>query len=286
VLADFTPRSTWGTLFSLRQAGVPAGGVVAAGLGGILVEGYGWVPALEGALAVLAAATLFMSLVPTRFNHARPLVTFEPRRLLTMQALTRPARVVWSTPGLPRLVGAGAGFAMSHGAVTQFMVVYFNSGLGLPLERAAALFAIMQTCAIFGRVVFGAIADRIGSPLLVLTALAPLSALCCLSLTVFDPTWSLPMHVAFALAVGCAVGTWNGLYLAEVARCAAPEKISVTTASASFFTFSAYTVTPPLVGLLARAIGWRPTFALIAVAPLMGALLLRQAVRLPRSFEP
>ncbi len=52
VLADFTPKQRWGTLFSVRQAGVPIGGVV-AGLGTTTASlAYGWQSTVL-ALAVL-----------------------------------------------------------------------------------------------------------------------------------------------------------------------------------------------------------------------------------------
>ncbi len=283
ILADFTPKSAWGTLFSVRQAGVPAGGVLSAFIAGAALQPYGWTLAIWGALVPVLATAVFLLCVPRRFNRARALEPFSLRRLLDWRNVIRPLRNIRSIRGLPPLVAAGAGLAMGHGAVTQFLVIYLNSGLGLPVAHGALLFALMQTSAIGGRIVIGALVDAFGSPTGALRILAPLSACSCLTLAVFSADWSLPMQMTAAVVMGMTVGTWNGVYLAEIARSAPPAQISSATASSAVFTFLSYMVTPPLVGALATLAGWRLTFAIIALAPLAaGVVLSRRAPASPQ----
>ncbi len=274
ILADFTPKSAWGTLFSVRQAGVPAGGVLAASIAYYTLQGYGWAAPLTGALIPVALTTLFLFNTPPRYNRARLLEPFSAGKLFDWQNIVRPVRNIRQVDGLPTLVAAGTGLAMGHGAVTQFLVIYLNSALSLSVTRCALLFAIMQSCAIAGRVVIGTLADRFTSPMMALRMLAPLSALACITLASFDPQWSEAWQITATVAIGLSVGTWNGLYLAEIARRSPSSQISSATASSAVFTFLSYMITPPLVGALAMHIGWRPTFALIALAPLSAGLLL------------
>jgi MFS family permease len=274
ILADFTPKSAWGTLFSIRQAGVPAGGVLAASIAYFSLQDYGWAAPLMGALIPVALTTLFLFNTPQRYNQARLPEAFSAGKLFDWRNIARPIRNIRQVDGLAVLVAAGAGLAMGHGAVTQFLVIYLSSGLGLPVARGAVLFAVMQACAIAGRIIIGALADRFASPMLALRLLAPLSAFACVTLALFDPDWSWAWQITATVIMGVSVGTWNGLYLAEVARRSPSSQISSATASSAVFTFLSYMITPPLVGALATLVGWRPTFALIALAPLSAGLLL------------
>jgi MFS family permease len=285
ILADFTPKASWGTLFSIRQSGVPAGGVLAGIIAGATLQHSGWVISLWAAIVPVALTAAFLLVTPRRYNHARQLEVFATRRLFDWHNIIRPFQFVRELKGMALLVAAGAGLAMGHGAVTQFLVIYLNAGLGISIAQAALLFAIMQTSAIAGRIVVGALVDRFGTPIQALRLLAPLSAVSCLALAAFNPTWSLTEQICAAVIMGMTVGTWNGLYLAEIARRAPPAQISTATASSAVFTFLSYMITPPLVGVLAATIGWRETFVLIALAPMFAGILLFYSANLTDGTE-
>ena len=273
ILADFTPRSAWGTLFSIRQAGVPAGGIVAAAIASATLSLYGWTTSMGVTLMLLAMVAGALVVVPRRFNASRPLELFSAQRLFDINNIVRPYRIVRSVRGLPTLVAAGCGLAMSHGAVTQFFVLYLHS-LGAALTDAAALFALVQTCAMAGRIVFGGVADKMGSSRIVLLILAPLSAAASGLLAFYSVDWSFTGQVVAAIIIGLTVGTWNGLYLAEIARLVTPAMVASATASSAVFTFVTYMITPPLVGTLASNFGWRSGFLAVAMAPIGAGLLL------------
>lgn len=284
ILADFTPRKRWGILFSLRQAGVPAGGIFAGILSMLLLAAYGWHLTMLVCIAVVALLLAALHFVPARYNSSRPLARFSLGKLLTPANFWRPFATTRELPGLTSLVAAGCGFAMVHGAVTSFFVLYLVETQGMPQKSAAALFIVLQSTAILGRVVFGALADRLGSPLPVLGALAPLSALSAILLSVITPAWPPAAYIAAALVIGLTVGTWNGLYLAEIARLAPQEKIASATAAAAVFGFATYTITPPLVGLLVWQYGWVTAFRVVALAALFAGLVL--ALRRRRTHRP
>lgn len=281
ILADFTPRSMWGTLFSLRQAGVPAGGIAAGAIGTFLVAHIGWRGAIEVVMGLLLVVALGLLLAPPRYNESRPLVPFAPGGLIDPASIARPFLVVRGVPGLPSLVGVGFCLGFVHATVTSFFVLYLNIGLGMALPSAASLFAILQALAIAGRILFGLLADRIGSPLPVLKILAPLSAASALMLSFFSADWDGSSQILAAIVIGLAVGTWNGLYLAEIARLAPAHAVSEATASAGFFGFFAYMLAPPLVGWLATSVGYRATFRIVAVAALAAFVTLVVRERRP-----
>lgn len=274
VLADFTPKYAWGTVFSLRQAAVPAGGVLAGVIGSWLIATSGWRLPLEVVMIVCAALAISLLLVPRRFNGQRALQPFKLAHVFDPANAARPLAIVRKVPGLPSLVSVGWALGFVHATVTSFFVTFLSSGVGVPLARAAFLFAIVQGCAIIGRIIFGAIADWFRSPMLVLKILAPLAATSAILLGSIDAAWSAVAQLTAAITIGMTVGTWNGLYLAEIARLAPSADVGEATAGASVFSFTAYLLAPPLVGKLATLIGYRLTFELVAVAAVCALVLL------------
>jgi MFS family permease len=275
VLADSTPRAMWGTLFSLRQAAVPVGGILAGVIGTWVVPTHGWRAALEVVILVLALIGLALFLVPRRLDRNRPLQPFRAGALIDLGNLVRPFRFARRVAGLPSLIAAGCALGVAHCAVISFFVTYLVAGLDMPLQAAAALFALLQACAIGGRVLVGVIADRVGSPLPVLKLLAPLSAVSALLLGIFSPQWSPLVQWLAAIMIGLTVGTWNGLYLAEIARLSPAADVSDATAAASVFGFLTYTLTPPAFGILAGIIGYGDAFRAVALSSfLAGAILV------------
>lgn len=280
VLADFTPRQVWGTVFSLRQAAVPVGGVIAGVLGSWLVAKDGWRLPLEAVMLICGLLIVSLLAVPRRYNDSRPAKPFSFKELIDPRNVIRPARTVRGVRGLRSLIVAGWSLAFVHATVTSFFVTFLSSGVGMPIVEAAFLFAVLQGCAIFGRIIFGAIADWLGSPVRMLKLLAPMSAISGVMLANIAADWSHAAHLAAAVTIGMTVGTWNGLYLAEIARLAPAADVGEATAGSAVFTFTAYLLAPPIVGWLIPRIGYHTTFESVAMSALfaLGVLLYREHV--------
>jgi MFS family permease len=277
VLAEHTPRRRWGTLFSLRQAGVPLGGVTTGLLGGALLAHHGWQSALLAIATLTAASGLALLLAPRRFSAGYPRARFRAAALFEPTNALRPFQAMALAPGLWRLAIACLGFALVQSVTLQFLVTYLVADLGYGAALAGLLFAVTQGASVIGRVALGFVADRIGSPRPVLVVLAAFSALSVLLLAALGRGWSLPALVSVATIVGLSVATWNGLYLAEVANLAPADRVSEATAGTTFFVFLTYTVVPPLFGLAARIFGYGPSYAATALAAIAaGALLLER----------
>ncbi len=274
VLADFTPRHMWGTLFSMRQAAVPVGGVISGVMGSWLVSSSGWRLPLEIVMIICALLGLVLLLLPSRYNESRPLKPFRIGRIFDPGNLARPLTTVRSIKGLGSLVVVGWSLAFVHATVTSFFVIFLSAGVGLPLARAAFLFAIVQGCAVFGRILFGGIADWLGSPVRVLRLLAPMSACSAVMLANIAADWGDAAHMLAAATIGMTVGTWNGLYLAEVARLAPAAEVGEATAGSSVFTFTAYLLAPPVVGWMIPRFGYHTTFELVASAAIFALVVL------------
>lgn len=287
ILADHTPRASWATLFSIRQAGVPLGGVIAGTLGAWISARYGWRPALTGIALVMAVLVGLLVFAPRAFNESRPRPPFRLSPVFDIRNVRRPFRATWEVDGLMRIAIACAGFAVVQGATIAFFVTYLNTDLGYSLATAGSLFATLQVSSVAGRVILGTVADRVGSPRPVMKALAVLSAASALLLATLSP--GLPPHVTFPIAafVGFSIATWNGLYLAEVAILAPKDAVSEATAATTFFVFFTYMVIPPLFGLAARSFGYPAAFVVAAAGAVVSGVTLMLAPRAgtPRADE-
>lgn len=273
ILADHTPRAYRGSLFSLRQAGVPLGGVIAGAVGSWLIVVYGW----RSAFAIMAACGVglcsILLLAPRQYNESRPRHPFRLGRLFHLSNVLIPFRVVAATPGLQRLSAACIGFAAVQGATTAFFVTFMTAGLGFSLTFAGTLYAMLLAASVAGRIVLGFVADWFGSPRPVLSALAVLSVISSLLIAAMSAQWSTPLVFAIVLFVGFSISTWNGLYLAEIAILA-PERVSEATAATTFFVFSTYMITPPIAGLIISLFGYRAVFLVTACVAVSSAVIL------------
>ena len=103
---------------------------------------------------------------------------------------------------------------------------------------------------------------------------------CCaaIALATLDASWPAAAHYAVLVFMGLTVATWNGLWLAEIAAMA-PDNVSEATASATFFVFGTYMVTPPLMGLVIKTWGYRPAFLLAAAFVAAALAILSLAPR-------
>lgn len=285
ILADHTPKAYRSTLFSIRQAAVPLGGIVAGTIGGALIAAYGWRIALALVAAVCILVCLLLFLAPKSLNESRPRKPFRTANLLSLTNIAEPFRIVAAVPGLVQLAVACVGFAAVQGATVAFYVIFLTVGLGLDLKLAGLLFASMQASSVAGRVILGIAADRIGSPMPVMKLLSVTSCLSALALAAMTPAW--PVWCLFAVAIfsGFSISTWNGLYLAQIANITPTERVSEATAGTTFFVFATYAVTPPIAGILIRLLGYRAMFAIMALAACLPGLVLLYGFRAPRAGE-
>ena len=285
LLALHTARARRATLFSLRQAGVPLGGVLAGSAGTVIAAAFGWRAALGlfGVLALLVAPVLV--LVPRGLDGAAQRPRFRIAKLFAARNLGAPFRTIRAVPGLGRISLACIGFSVVQGTVNTYFALYATTELGLSLVTAGTLFATMQSTSVLGRVVLGFVADRVGSPMPVLRCLSLLSGASALLLASLSGAWpSALLYLALAF-MGLCIATWNGLYLAEVATIA-PERVGEASAAATFFVFATYMVTPPIMGVVIATAGYRAAFVAAAASVLTAFLVLVWPQKVPVRGRP
>ena len=252
-----------GFFLSLKQSGVPLGGLLAGVVLPPVAVAFGWRWAFGLAVAVCLAAA---ALTP----------------------LLRNAAVIRSAAGSPRglpgarrqLVVVGAfGFVMSGTQWTflTYLTLYLTGERGFGLADAGLALAVAQALGAGGRLLCGHLSDAEGRRIRILLAMA------CLALTSLALLASNPGTAAIwpVVAVsGFAIVGWNGAYHALVAERAGPGRVGRASGEALFFGFAGAVTVPPLLGVLADATGsWQPLWAVAAAAVGLAGLALWAGLR-------
>lgn len=274
ILSAHVPKPWWGTAFSIRQAGVPLGGAIAGILGTALAVRYGWQVAMAGLAVVPLICAAALLAVPRAFRGGKNGERFQFSGLFRPSIIITPLQTLKALPQLHGLTFASLGFAAVQGSLFSFFTTYMTDGIGLGLAFAGSLFATMQIVSFIGRLGAGVLADTIGSVRLVLIGMSFAAAVSCLLMANIEPTWPAPVLFSVAGLVGLCAATWNGLFLAEIARVVPSDMVGQATAASTFFTFAAYMCTPPAFALAVHLANYQVAFMLTGLAALLAFTLL------------
>ncbi len=276
VLNRFAPAQHRSLVFSIKQSGVPLGGVLAGLLVPAALAAAGW-RAASVALA-LATLALTLSIGPLRASidadAARDL-PLRPARFVDPRALSTPFKSLAGNRGLQLVTVASVAFAIVQGSALAFFVTYLTVELGMSLFAAGVAFSVMQVTGVAGRIAIGWLADRAGSPPAVLAFLGGTSSLAMLGVLLLGPSSPAWMVSALAGVIGVASTSWNGVFMAEVSQLAPEGKVAEVAAAATFFTFIGYIVGPAaFASVIGLGGSYRAAFAVLAAVPLFGIVAL------------
>jgi len=281
VLQRYAPARHRNLVFSIKQAGVPLGGVLAGLVLPALVEAFGWRAALAFGVAVSIATVIAVQALRDQVDaHRDRTQDVGLGAFLALANLMRPLRALRATPALSPLLVAGVCFALGQGVWLTYLVTILVGEFGMSLQAAGFVFAITQVTGVLGRVLLGWLSDRAGSAVLVLKAVAIASGATSLALALATPAWPFWTLCLLAGVAGITVTSWNGLQLAEVARAAPRNLIAETTAGATVVVFMAYVVGPSAYALLVAATGrFDIGYVVVSAFGLLGFAALQRAPR-------
>lgn len=235
VLQRYSPPDKRNLIFSIKQAGVPLGGVIAGLIIPSIVLVAGWRAALFACACLVVLTTVLTWRIGGRLDESAA----SRRRLFTMpnleslRALRVPLQSLAHNRGLLKMSIVGSLFAVSQSCWFTFTVIYLIDELDFSLGLAGIVFAVMQVGGVIGRIVLGWISDRIHSATVTLSITAILSATTTVLLGLSDTSWPLWAVVTLVFFAGCSAASWNGVQIAEIARRSPPGMISETAAGSS-----------------------------------------------------
>jgi MFS family permease len=270
LLVRTTPYSMMSVVFSIKQTGVPLGGALAGAIVPHLVAFFGWKLA---ALWVGAGGILLcigLSPFRKRFDRER---THSSR--LSWKNAGQAIRMTMRQPELRQIVIASFFFSTMQLCLVSFIVTYLIAHVGMTLVQAGMALSVAQGCGIIGRIMWGALADRLVKPRLMLGLLGIAMTAGALAAAAFEPHWPYPAVLIVCAVFGAAAIGWNGVYLAEVARVATTEHAGEATGGSLFFTFLGVLLGLPAFSLIIDMTGsYALGFGIAAMATLAcGAVL-------------
>jgi len=263
--------------FSIKQTGVPLGGILAGLVVPWLLIRYSWQNSMLVIATSVVVASLILQLCRKQFD-----VQLEPGANLFRGNFFSSLRLVLSHPQLKLIAIATFFFSATQQCYIYFLVTFLESNIGWDNQKAGIALAILGASAVLGRILWGAVADATGRSQLLIMVLAFAMATVTLLTGLITPEWSSISIFILCGVFGATGAAWNGIYLAEITRHVATEDVSRATGGGLFVTFFGVVVAPPIFGLIINLTNSFETayIALGSATMLIGLLLLKNQRKL------
>ncbi|MDH3287387.1 MAG: MFS transporter [Betaproteobacteria bacterium] len=260
LLARFAPAKRRNLIFSLKQTGVPLGGVGAAAITPAVAVVFGWQWALVGNALVLCGLVLLLQRGRPHWDN-----DCDPAARIGVNPFASVAEI-WQHDGLRLLSIAGGCFVIVQICLSTFTVVFFAEEVGIGLIEAGIVLTASQVGGVAGRVFWGWMADVTRSCFGVLAVLAAVMLAACLLAYFITAGWSILAACALFFVIGSTASGWNGAFLGEVARVTPRPAVSRMTGGSLVYV-NVFKMLGPIVftNIYLASGSYALTFALLAV---------------------
>ena len=275
LLVPQTPMPVFNLVMSLRQIGVPLGGVLAALILPALSLAIGWRGALLSELGPVLLLAILMEFPRRRWDIGR-----EPERSVWGRTLLHPFMLLRDSR-FRRLSTAAFVYAGLALCLVAFMTVQLTGVVGLTLVQAGQILAAYQIAGSLSRPVWGWIADRFITPAQMLAVLGLGMAAASGLTALYAPGWPVWAVMANAVLAGCTAGGYTGVGYAEYAALGGARRTEATGLGTAIF-FAGGMAAPPIFGAAVTALGgYRGSYLFGAALALGCGLLLLLPPRKP-----
>jgi MFS family permease len=268
LLVPHTPRHIFNMVMSLRQIGVPLGGVFAALILPPLVIHFGWRPAILMELVPVLLLIAAMEIPRRRWDADR-----EARRDSFWRTLSQPFLLL-GDPRIRRLSVACFIYSGLQLVFVAFMTVHLTGTAHFSLIQAGQILALYQIGGSVSRPVWGWVADRFLTPSHMLGTLGFGMAATAALTGQFGPGWPAAVVTAVIVFAGFSAGGYTGVAYAEYAALGGARRTEATGLGTAIM-FSGGMLVPPVFG---ASVTWLGGFGIsylvmAALALASGALL-------------
>jgi MFS family permease len=266
LLARAPTERNMNLIFSIKQCGVPIGGVLAGALLPALAMAFGWQASLVACALLALGLSVAMGPMRPQWDTDRDAAATVLAAPLASLAL------IWRQRTLRWLAFASFAYSAVQLSLTGFLVTYLVAEAQLSLLLAGTILAITHAAGAAGRLAWGWLADRIRSGTIALIAngaVALAGALATAAIIAGWPVWGI---VAATSIFGFSAIGWNGVFMAVIARQSAPQDIGIATGGTLSVTFAGVIVGPSAFAALHDHAGlsYAAGYALLAVITALG----------------
>ncbi|MBT3399824.1 MAG: MFS transporter [Rhodospirillaceae bacterium] len=209
ILMRLTPNHARNFVFSVKQTGVPFGGMAAGLVAPGATEAFGW-QAAPLIVAVCCVIAIF-ALQPWRNRWDADRNSGARLDASAFAAMS----MVWRVPALRWLSIGGFTYAFTQLSLSTFAVTILVVEAQFSLVAAGAVLAAIQAAGIIGRVAWGLIADRwgIGDNLLVIMGVMNLTG--AFAMIWIGPDWPVWAIYFFFVAFAASALGWTGVFISS-----------------------------------------------------------------------
>ena len=264
ILARFAPPKHAALVFSIKQTGVPLGGILAGLLVPFLLINFGW----QGIFYGTSSVCLFLAALLQVTRHLFDTNRDPDHSIRVTQAYLTLKGIVTRAP-FRRLGYTVFAYCGLQGAFSTFFVAFLVAELGYSLVAAGAIFAISQIASVFARILWGWVVGLVGSVRPVLSALGLSMAGIAATISLMVPGWSETLVTLVAIAYSATALSWHGVVLAAIANRSKPEEVAINTGGVLAFAAGGQFVYPAVIGgILGAGMSFGFGFALAALPAL------------------
>jgi MFS family permease len=282
LLVPRTPPGVMNLVLSLRQIGVPLGGVLAGLVMVPLTLAVGWREALLWLAAPVAALLLLVQIPRRRWDADR-----NPARAIGGGRLAAPLALLGESAAFRRLAFASFVYSGLQLCFIAFMTVHLTSRAGFDLVAAGQGLAVYQVSGVVTRPIWGWLADRFVPARVLLAVQGVIMCAAAILAGRFAPDWPPPLVLAVCAVAGATASGFTGIAYAEWARLGGARRTEATGLGAGIM-FTGVLVMPSAFSVAIAASGdyaW-PYAAAGVLAAVSGLLLLGGGAGRARSARP
>ena len=268
LLAPKTPATVFNTIMSLRQIGVPLGGVLAALILPPLVGHLGWRGALLAETVPVLALIVLMEIPRKDWD-----TDLDPKRYRLAQTLMRPFALL-ADKRIRRLSGSTFIFSGLQLCFVSFMTVQLTTVVQMDLVTAGRILALYQIAGSVSRPIWGWIADRFLTPSQTLVVHGVGMAAAAALTGQFGSAWPGWGVVAVAVLAGCSAGGYTGVAYAEYAHLGGARRTEATGLGTALMFAGGMLMPTAFATTIATSGNYGLAYGSMAVLALMGGALL------------
>jgi MFS family permease len=253
-------------VFSIKQCGVPIGGVIAGLMMPPLALAWGW----QQALVLCAGLMLLLSALIQAYRGG-----WDGDRDPAAKVLVSPhvaIVMVWRNRVLRWVALSSLAYAAVQLSLTSFFVTYLVQEVEMALVLAGTMLALVNAAGAAGRISWGWLADRLGSgsAALILNGVVGIGG--ALATAAIAPHWPLALVAATGALFGFCVLGWNGVTMAVIVRRSPAGTVAQATGGTLFITYIGIVLGPALFALLHdhAGVSYGAGFALLGAVILAG----------------
>jgi len=254
-------------VFSVRQTGNQIGAMV----GSLTLPGLALIDPKLGYAAVATVAIVALVVFLAMSRHYDAFVRQPGAAINLRKALG----LLRDDPRILRLAVISVPLSAMQLGLNAFFVTFLVGTLAIPHLAAGVVLGVAQAGGLVGRLFWGLVASRFGTASRLIAFISIATAAFAIAIAALPTGCPLPATAMLAFGFGLTASGWNGVFLAEVARCAPEGRMAEATGAVLTASYAGLMVGPVMISILAAAGGLRLSFvALAALCFVAGFLML------------